>query len=368
MEYSKIQTHVVKSQRQESIFMKIVVAMSGGVDSSVAAAFLKRDGHDVIGVTMQLSSPNDNVRRAIADARKVAKILGIEHHIIDLQDVFSRTIIADFCREYSRGYTPNPCVICNRDIKFGILWERVKGLGANFLATGHYAQSVKDKNRYLLKKGKDKHKDQSYFLCQLTQEQLSRALFPLGSLTKEKVRQIARKLGLHVTERPESQEICFVTDNDHARFLKDHFSGEIKPGPILDRQGNLMGQHQGVMFYTVGQRKGLGVTAADPLYVTAIEPERNAIIIGTKEETYSSDLVADNLNWISITTLEKPTKVKARIRYRHPEANAIISPLDEKHVQVKFSKPQMAITPGQAVVFYRGDNVIGGGRIIKQGR
>ncbi len=348
--------------------MKIAVAMSGGVDSSVAAALLKREGHEVIGVTMQLSSPDDTVRQAITDAQKVAEKLGIEHHIIDLQDVFSRTIITDFYREYSRGYTPNPCVMCNRDIKFGILWERVKGLGVEFLATGHYARIAKDDNRYLLKKGKDKHKDQSYFLCQLTQEQLSRTLFPLGRLTKEKVKQIARKLGLPVTERPESQEICFVTDNDHARFLREHFSGEIKPGPILNKQGKLMGQHQGIMFYTVGQRKGLGITAAEPLYVTAIEPERNTVIVGIKEETYSSDLVADNLNWIAITMPEKPIKVKARIRYHHPEANAIITPLDEKRVHVKFNKPQMAITPGQAVVFYHGDTVIGGGKIVRQGR
>ncbi|MGD0780848.1 MAG: tRNA 2-thiouridine(34) synthase MnmA [Dehalococcoidales bacterium] len=348
--------------------MKIAVAMSGGVDSSVAAALLKREGHDVIGITMQLTDSASS-RNAVADAQKVAEKLGIPHHVIDLQDIFRRTIIDDFCREYSHGYTPNPCILCNRHIKFGILWERAKGLGADSFATGHYAKTEKGNHgRYLLKKGKDKQKDQSYFLCQLTQEQLEHTLFPVGKLTKAKVKQTARKLGLPVMARPESQEICFVTDNDHALFLKNHLSGEIKPGPIIDRQGNELGQHQGIMFYTVGQRKGLGITAAGPLYVTAIDPERNAIIVGTKEQTYASELVADNLNWVAISMPEKPIKVKARVRYRHAEADAIVSPLDETHVHVKFNEPQMAITPGQAVVFYDGDTIIGGGRIIRQGR
>jgi tRNA-specific 2-thiouridylase len=249
------------------------------------------------------------------------------------------------------------------------LWERAKGLGANFLATGHYARIKKNKNGgYILKKGKAKQKDQSYFLCQLTQEQLEHTLFPVGNLTKTKVKQTARKLGLPVMARPESQEICFVTDNDHARFLKEHLTEEIKSGPILDQRGNELGQHQGIMFYTVGQRKGLGITAAGPLYVTAIEPERNAIIVGTKEQTYASELVADNLNWIAISMPGKTIKVKGRVRYRHAEADVIVNPLDETHVHVKFNEPQMAITPGQAVVFYDGDTVIGGGRIIRQGR
>jgi tRNA-specific 2-thiouridylase len=286
-----------------------------------------------------------------------------------LQDVFTRTIIVDFCREYSLGRTPNPCVLCNPNIKLGALWERAKGLGADFLATGHYARIEKDKKgKYLLKKGKDKFKDQSYFLCRLTQEQLSRTLFPLGDLTKAKVRQIAQETALPAASRPESQEICFVADNDRAQFLKDHRQGEIEPGPILDQGGRVVGRHQGIMFYTVGQRKGLGITAANPLYVTAIDAEKNAIIVGPKEQTYASELVADNLNWIAISIPEKPIKVKARIRYRHPEADAIVTPLDENKVHVKFGTPQMAITPGQAVVFYDGDSVLGGGRIIKQGR
>lgn len=342
--------------------------MSGGVDSSVAAALLNQAGHEVIGVTMKLTN-TPNSRRAIADARKVAKKLGIPHHVIDLQDTFERTIISDFCREYASGRTPNPCVQCNRHIKFGILWEKAKKLGADFLATGHYARIEKtNRGRYLLKKGEDKEKDQSYFLCQLNQEQLKRTLFPVGNLTKDKVREIAQQMELPVATRPESQEICFVTDNNHGRFLKENYSGKIKTGPIMDLKGNKLGEHQGIMFYTIGQRKGLGISAAKPLYVTAIEPEKNTVIVGPKEQTYSSELVADNLNWIADTLPKKSIKVKARVRYRHPEAEAIVRMIDENNVHVKFAKPQMAITPGQAVVFYDGDIVIGGGSIIRQGK
>lgn len=342
--------------------------MSGGVDSSVAAALLKQAGHEVIGVTMKLTN-TPNSRRAIADARKVAKKLGIPHQVIDLQDTFKRTIISDFCREYASGRTPNPCVQCNRHIKFGILWEKARELGADFLATGHYARIEKtNRGRYLLKKGKDKGKDQSYFLCQLNQEQLKCTLFPVGNLTKDKVRKIAQQMELPVTSRPESQEICFVTDNDHGRFLKDNYSGKIKTGPIIDWKGNKLGKHQGIMFYTIGQRKGLGISATKPLYVTAIEPEKNTVIVGPKEQTYSSELIADNLNWITDAVPKKSIKIKARIRYRHPEAEAIVRMINANNIHVKFAEPQMAITPGQAVVFYDGDTVIGGGSIIRQGQ
>lgn len=348
--------------------MKIAIAMSGGVDSSVAAALLKQEGHDVFGVTMQLTD-DSNSQDAIKNARKVTQKLGIFHHIINLQDIFTHTVVENFCQEYSLGNTPNPCVLCNKYIKFGILWDKAKELGTDFLATGHYARIDKKGNgKFLLKKGKDTRKDQSYFLCQLTQEQLKRTLFPLGNLTKVKVKLIAQEMGLPTTTRPESQEICFVTDNDHAAFLRDNMQEKIKPGPILDQQGKVLGQHQGIMFYTVGQRKGLGITASTPLYVTAIDPARNAVIVGSKEQTYANELVADNVNWIAITMPQKPIRIKARIRYRHAEADAIVGSLDETHVHAKFNKPQIAITPGQAVVFYDGDNLIGGGRITRQGR
>jgi len=360
--------------------MKVVVAMSGGVDSSVAAALLKQEGYDVIGATMQLrpsdENNNGNGRQsspgldAVADARKVAEKLGIPHHVIDLRDVFARAIIADFCREYSLGRTPNPCVRCNQLIKFGILWEKARELGADFLATGHYARIEKDgtTGKNLLKKGKDPLKDQSYFLCRLTPEQLGFTLFPLGNLTKTGVRQIARELGLPVAARPESQEICFIPGDDYAAFLQNYAPAAASPGPILDSKGNVLGQHRGIMFYTIGQRKGLGIAAPQPLYVTAIEPERNAVIVGAKEQTYTDELVADNFNWLSGSAPVYPITVKARVRYRHPEAEAIVSLLDKTSIHVKFSAPQMAVTPGQTVVFYDGDTVIGGGTIIKQGR
>jgi tRNA-specific 2-thiouridylase len=249
------------------------------------------------------------------------------------------------------------------------LWEKARELGAALMATGHYARIEKaNSGKYLLKKGKDQRKDQSYFLCQLTQEQLGHTLFPLGNLTKVKVRQIASELKLPVAERPESQEICFIPDNNHTGFLKEHALETVAPGPILDQKGNVLGQHEGIAFYTIGQRKGLGISAAKPLYITAIEPEKNAVVVGTKEQTYTSELAADNLNWIAASMPEQPIKVKARVRYRHPEAEAIVSPLDKTSVYVKFAEPQMAITPGQTVVFYDGDTVIGGGTIIRQGR
>lgn len=346
--------------------MKLVIAMSGGVDSSVAAAILKEEGYEVIGATMRII-PSAN---AGTDAAKVARRLGIPHHVLDFRDVFAHRVIDDFCREYSLGRTPNPCVRCNKYIKFGILRERARELGADFIATGHHARVERNENNgtYLLKKGADKQKDQSYFLCQLTQEQLNHALFPIGNLTKDKVRQIAREMNLPVADRPESQEICFIPDDDYAGFLKDYLPQASHPGPVLDREGNTLGQHQGILSYTIGQRRGLGIAAAEPLYVTAIEPDRNAVVVGTKEQTYGTELVAGDLNWIAAARPESPIRVKARIRYRHPEAEATVSPRDDDSVYVKFIRPQLAITPGQTVVFYDGDTVIGGGTILKQGR
>jgi len=356
--------------------MKIVVAMSGGVDSSVAAALLKQAGHEVIGATMRLFTPpggnngSGQAPDAADDARKVAEKLEIPHQVIDLQDVFARTIIADFCEEYRLGRTPNPCVRCNQLIKFGILWEKARKLGADLLATGHYARIETDEttNQRLLKKGKDHLKDQSYFLCRLTQEQLNRTSFPLGNLTKNEVREIARELGLPTTARPESREICFVPGDDYAAFLQSYTPVAASPGPVLDTHGNVLGQHRGIMYYTIGQRKGLGIAAPSPLYVTAIKPADNTVIVGTKEQTYTSALAADNLNWISGAAPDYPLNVKARVRHRHAEAEATVTPLDNASIYVKFSAPQMAVTPGQSVVFYDGDAVIGGGTIIRQGR
>jgi len=355
---------------------KVLVAMSGGVDSSVAAAILKEEGYQVIGVTMQIW-PSDkqayDVDRfggccglsAIEDAKRVAYKLGIPHYVMNFRDIFAQKVIADFCQEYSLGRTPNPCIKCNQYIKFGALLERAGGLGADFVATGHHARIGKNgaSGRYLLKKGIDRRKDQSYVLYTLTQKQLEHTLLPIGNFTKARVREIARELGLPVAARPESQEICFIPDGDYPKFLREYIPQAVKPGPILNRQGDTLGEHRGILFYTIGQRKGLGISAEEPLYVTAIVGERNAIVVGGKEEVYGSELIASRLNWISLAKLEQPITARAKIRYLHNEAEAAITPIDEDKVQVEFKEPQMAITPGQAIVFYHGDTVIGGGTI-----
>ncbi len=362
--------------RGEGNVAKVVVAMSGGVDSSVAAAILKEEGYQVIGVTMQIwSSGNqdDDADRfggccgtgAVEDAKSVAYRLGVPHYVMNFRDIFNQKVIADFCREYSLGRTPNPCIRCNQYIKFDALLERARRLGADFVATGHYARIEKDGagGRYLLKKGIDRRKDQSYMLYPMTREQLGHTLMPIGNLTKEIVREIAAELKLPVAAKPESQEICFIPDNDYPGFLQGYIPGAAKPGPILDGQGNVLGQHRGILFYTVGQRRGLGVSAGDPLYVIAIDRERNAIVVGGKQDTYGDELMASELNWITVAKPTQPLTVRAKIRYLHQEAEADITPLDGDRVYVTFNEPQTAIAPGQAVVFYDGDTVVGGGTI-----
>ena len=352
--------------------MKVVVAMSGGVDSSVAAALLKQKGYQVVGVTMCISLQVEHSSNnrccgidAIEDAKKVAYRLGIPHYVVDFRDVFHQKVVADFFQEYSRGRTPNPCIRCNQYIKFDLLMEKAKQLNADFIATGHHAR-IENGNatgRYLLRKGSDRYKDQSYFLYTMTQEQLSLTLFPVGNHTKTKVREIAGELRLPVATRPESQEICFIPGNNYTEFIRDYAPQAATPGPILSLRGETLGKHRGISFYTIGQRKGLGIAAPEPLYVVDIDHDQNTIVVGSKEETYSDELTASGLNWISIDRLEKPIRVKAKIRYRHPDAEAEITSITEGAVRVKFAKPQMAIAPGQAVVFYNGDTVIGGGTI-----
>jgi tRNA-specific 2-thiouridylase len=349
--------------------------MSGGVDSSVAAALLKEAGHDLIGVTMSLLPQVDGktsnngvgenrVPEAVVKAKEVAVKLSIPHYVIDFHEIFQEKVIADFCREYALGRTPNPCIRCNRYVKFGALLEKARELGADFIATGHYTRIQRDDTTggYLLKKGVETHKDQSYFLCQLTQEQLAQAIFPVGDLTKEKVRQIASAIDLPAADRPESQEICFIPDDDYTSFLKSQIPDAYRPGPIIDVEGNTIGEHRGIPAYTIGQRRGLGIAATEPLYVTAIYPERNAVAVGPKDRTYRRELIANNLNWIA-SPPEQPIRVKARVRYRHKEAEAIVTPTANDTVHVLFRELQMAITPGQTVAFYDGDTVIGGGTI-----
>ncbi len=366
----------MSKRRKEGNTVKVVVAMSGGVDSSVAAAIVQQEGYQVIGVTMQIWPSDkraDEVDRfggccgsdAIDDAKRVAYKLGIPHYVVNFRDIFAQKVIADFCREYSLGRTPNPCIKCNQYIKFDALLERAKELGADFVATGHYARVEADtfNGRYLLKKGIDRGKDQTYVLYPLTQAQLGHTLLPLGDFTKERVRELAGELGLSVAAKPESQEICFIPDNNYHKFLEDYIPQAVKSGPILDGQGGTLGRHRGIPFYTIGQRQGLGISAREPWYVIAIEQERNAIMVGRKEDVYANELIASRLNWITIAQLTQPIEAQAKIRYRHDEAEAVITPLDEDRVRVRFKEPQMAITPGQAIVFYDGDLVIGGGTI-----
>jgi tRNA-specific 2-thiouridylase len=359
--------------------VKVVVAMSGGVDSSVAAALLKEEGYQVIGATMQIWPSNELADEAdkfggccgldaVLEAKRVAHILAIPHYVMNFRNLFAQKVIANFCREYSLGRTPNPCIRCNEHIKFDALLSRAKGLDADFVATGHYARIERDgvSGRYLLRKGIDRGKDQSYVLYMMSQNQLRHALMPLGGFTKERVRQIARELGLPVADKAESQEICFIPDGDYTGFLKECVPQGAKPGPILDREGNTLGEHRGILFYTIGQRKGLGISAGEPLYVVAIDRGRNSIIVGSKREVYADELIAADLNWIAMESLKQPIELKAKIRYRHREADAVITSLSRGDgAHVKFKQPQMAITPGQAIVFYHKDTVVGGGTIAQ---
>lgn len=356
---------------------KVLVAMSGGVDSSVTAALLKDRGYEIIGVTMRIW-PKGEIDEGdrfggccgldtIEDARKVANILGIPHYSLNFRDVFREKVIANFYKEYKDGKTPNPCIRCNQYIKFDALLKKAQELGINCIATGHYAKIEYGarRKRWLLKKGIDHRKDQSYVLYVMTQDQLERTLMPLGVFTKDTVREIAREKNLPVADKPESQEICFVPDNDYGGFLEEYAHEKTKTGAILNKDGKVVGKHQGIIFYTVGQRKKIGITSRVPLYVIAIDSKDNSIVVGEKEEVYSDELIANDMNLIATRELKEVVKVDAKIRYRHQASPATIIPLNGDKVQLKFDRPQWAITPGQAVVFYNGDIVVGGGTIAK---
>ncbi|MBU6390795.1 MAG: tRNA 2-thiouridine(34) synthase MnmA [Planctomycetes bacterium] len=353
---------------------KVVIAMSGGVDSSVAAYFLVEQGYEVIGLFMRLGIDKlDTITKTKVccsledanDARSVAEQLDIQFHVLNFKDAFDRIIDA-FCTEYLNGRTPNPCILCNQELKFGKLLDFARMLNADFIATGHYAKVEKIANRYLLKKGVDTLKDQSYVLFSLSQDQLSRTLFPLGTVTKERVRQVARDLNLKTKDKPESQDICFVLDNNYHTLLYERFGNRITPGVIKDTQGNILGRHPGSPFFTIGQRKGLGIALGTPRYVVDINPQENIVVIGTDEELMEDELVASSLNWISIDGLQSPLEVQAKIRYNHVPAPAVVYPHGVDKVRVVFKEPQRAITPGQAVVFYHNDTVVGGGWIERK--
>src|SRR6266542_3087981 len=359
---------------------RIVVAMSGGVDSSVTAALLKHQGHDVIGVTLNVwpeSSVDETTRTkaccgiaAVDDARRVADLLEIPYYVLNFRELFREYVIADFVREYARGRTPNPCVRCNQHVKFRPVLQRAAALGADYVATGHYVRRDQDpgSGRYRLRKAADPSKDQSYVLFPMQQDELARTLFPLGDLPKSETRRLAEEFGLPVAKKPESMEICFIPDNKYGRYVQEAAPQAAVPGPIVDMQGRYLGEHPGVMFFTVGQRKGLGLTSAEPLYVVDIDAERNALIVGADSDLRCRGLIAEDLNLVALPALDGPVRCRARIRYRMEEAPATIEPAleeGESAVRVIFDAPQRAVTPGQAVVFYDGDVVLGGATITR---
>jgi tRNA-uridine 2-sulfurtransferase len=351
--------------------MRIVVAMSGGVDSSVAAALLAEQGHDVIGLSMQLYDQRGGESFGscctiddLHDARRVASSLGIPHYIVNFEQQFEDTVIANFVREYASGRTPIPCAHCNSDLKFSTLLDRARGFGSEHVATGHYARVEEGSGgRWLLKRSADRDKDQSYFLFSLTQEQLARAAFPVGDLTKPQVRDEARRLGLRVAEKPDSQEICFVPTGDYASFVAKKNPEVERRGAIVDEHGQKLGEHHGVHRFTIGQRKGLGVSAPAPLYVLKLEADTGTVVVGPREALERTILTASGVNWIACEPPQDWMRVEGQIRHRHTAAPGRVRALEAGCAELEFDRPQGAITPGQAVVFYDGDLVIGGGWI-----
>ena len=368
--------------------MRIAVAMSGGVDSSAAAALLKEQGHDLVGFTMQLW----NQRRGISvdengeplpsrccslddvyDARRVAEELGFPFYVLNLEREFERDVVEPFVASYLNGETPIPCVSCNSRLKFASLDRLAASLGCEKVATGHYARVAYDETagRYRLFRGRNLAKDQSYFLWELTQDQLSRSLFPLGEMSKPEVRDVARHSNLAIAEKAESQEICFVPDGNYSGFIDRYLESEgatdrlPAAGEIVDSSGAVVGTHTGIHRYTIGQRRGIGIASEHPLYVLKIDAEKNQVTVGEQAQLLTSEFVAAGVNWIAHDDPVEPIQANVRIRYRHQETPATITPLENRRAKVLFTEPQRAITPGQATVFYDGDEVIGGGWIVK---
>jgi tRNA-specific 2-thiouridylase len=371
--------------------MRIAVAMSGGVDSSAAAAILKEQGHELLGFTMQLWNQRRGISRDengdplpsrccslddVYDARRVAEELGFPFYVLNLEKEFERDVVQPFVDSYLNGETPIPCVACNSRLKFASLDKLAASLGCEKVATGHYARVEFDgaTNRYRLLRGRDPQKDQSYFLWELTQDQLSRALFPLGEMSKPDARQAARNHHLAVAEKKESQEICFVPDGDYAGFIDRYLAAEEQTdrmpgvGEIVTTNGEVIGEHTGIHRYTIGQRRGIGIAQPRPLYVLGIDSKKNRVVVGYDDELLSDEFTAAGVNWLAFDNPIEPVRAEVRVRYRHTAAPATITRLPDARARVKFDEPQRAVTPGQATVFYRGDEVVGGGWIVKDSR
>ena len=352
---------------------KVVVGMSGGVASSVAAYLLKDQGYDGIGVTMQIWQDEANAEEnggccglsAVDDARRVANMLEIPYYVMNFKHEFRENVIDYFIQEYLKGRTPNPCIACNRYVKWESLLKRSMEIGADYIATGHYAKIVQtDSGRYSLKMSDATGKDQTYALYNLTQFQLSHTLMPVGFYEKDEIRKIAEQIGLPVAKKKDSQEICFVPDKDYAGFIEENTEHKIEEGSYVLADGTVIGRHKGITHYTIGQRKGLGLAMGHPVFVTEIRPESNEVVIGENEDLFQRELICNRINFMSIPDLKEDMHVMAKIRYNHRGASAVIHREEEDKIRVIFDEPQRAITPGQAVVFYDGEYVAGGGIIL----
>ncbi len=354
---------------------KVLLGMSGGVDSSVSAILLQQQGYEVIGATMKLWEDERydeceggccNLSSTL-DAKKVCDKLGIPHYVLNFKEEFKNEVIDDFVSKYLDAKTPNPCIECNRYMKFDLMYKKAQELGIEYIATGHYAKTEFDEkyNRYVLKKSKSMKKDQSYVLYNIPKEIISKVIFPLGDFeTKDEIRKIAADHGLKVATKPDSQEICFIPDNDYVRFLKENVKIKLKSGNIVNKEGKVLKRHDGLINYTIGQRRGLGISSKNPLYVVKLDKEKNEVIVGDNKDLYMNIIYAEDINLILIDEIKEPIKVQAKIRYASPASPATIYQCDDGKVRVEFDEPQRAVTPGQSIVFYINDYVLGGGKII----
>ncbi len=355
--------------------MKALIAMSGGVDSSVAAYLMKSRGFDCIGCTMKLfDNKEEQVSQGktccsledVEDARSVAFRLGMPYYVFNFTEDFEKKVIGNFIKCYEKGMTPNPCIDCNRYMKFDCLYERAKVLGCDYTVTGHYARIERQGEKYVLKKALDLTKDQSYVLYSFNQEQLAHTQFPLGELTKVQTREIAEKNGFINASKPDSQDICFVPDGDYARVIEER-TGRVYPkGNFIKKDGTVLGEHKGIIHYTIGQRKGLGISAPAPLFVLSINPENNTVVLGDSDDLFSDEFYVSGFNWISGETPQGELRCNAKIRYSQKEQPATVTPLENSRVRIKFDEPQRAVTPGQSAVLYDGDIVLGGGIIERK--